>query len=247
MKCKKCGHEIEEGHDICLNCGSAVNFEEPTDEETQEEKIESIIKQKPVKRISRQMMGGVLTFIIACLFVGICMSYAGKTINMYSDGPTPAKGNKSTQAESTSYSPAEPETYGVNIITNNEYRKLPLRITAFSAETANGSMPKIYITVENTSDTYVINNVTVRIVAFDKDGKRLSKSNSENGKYIDAVYRKVIAPGEKSDKIEVTMSGFQKGVKFTAAVISARSDDGFIYEPSESALNWKSATIQKES
>ncbi len=244
MECRKCGHEIEEGHKMCLNCGSAVGFEEVTDKQKQEEQIEQIIKNKPVQKLSRQMIGGVLMFIIACLCVGFALAYTSKTLNMFSTTPTKAPSATLTTASTqpTSATAAEP-------IINQyeaEYREFPLRISGFSAEKKNGIMPKLYVNFQNTTEDYTVNEITVRVIAFDAAGKRISKSNTEAGKYIDFKFKQKIGPGEGARALEMVPVGFEKGVNFRVAIISAQSTDGYKYEPEESSLIWKKADVTKE-
>lgn len=242
MECKKCGHEIQEGHKICLNCGSAADFEEVTDKEKQEEQIEQIIKNKPVQKLSRQMIGGVLMFVIACLCVGFAMSYTSKTLNMFSTTPTKAPSETLTTASTqpTSATAAEP-------IINQyeaEYREFPLRITGFYAEKKNGIMPKLYVNFQNTTEDYTVNEITVRVIAFDVTGKRISKNNTEAGKYIDFKFKsQKILPGEGIRALEMVPVGFEKGVNFRIAIISAQTTDGYKHEPSESSLIWKKANL----
>lgn len=245
MECRKCGHEIEEGHKMCLNCGSAVDFEEITDQEKHEEQIEQIIKQKPIHKLSRQMIGGVLMFIIACLCVGFAMSYTSKTLSMFSTTPTKAPSSTLTtvSTQPTSATAAEP-------IINEyeaEYRQFPLRIIGFYAEKKNGIMPKLYVNVQNTSEDYILNEFTVRVIAFDETGKRISKNNTEAGKYIDFKFKgQQLAPGESLKSLEMIPVGFEKGANFRIAIMSAQSADGYQYDQSESSLIWKKADVTEE-
>lgn len=247
MECRKCGHEIEEGHKICLNCGSAVDFQEVTDEAKHEEQIEQIIKQKPIQKLSRQMLGGVLIFIIACLFVGFAMSYTSKTLNMYSTDPAdiPTKATETTKAEATQ---TQPFTAAAPIINEyeTEYRQFPLKIIGFSAKEGKGGMPKLYVNLENISKDYTINEITLRVIAFDENGKRVSKNNSESGKYIDFKFKnQKLESGKTLQGLELVPVGFEKGVNFRIAIMSAQSTDGHQYEQAESALVWKKADVTK--